>query len=605
MPPAKTVANAARRTQGVRFQDPPAVADEEAPQRPTAVVDDDAPDRPAAVEDHADDDSESACHSIAGDTVDSEAEGTPEQVASLHDQRLAPREPMQGIRSRGRSCKYNSEPEVGNFGLFFGNWGMRGTNSSQEVRRARQIRHDRQIKKSPAHILVLVEASAAVEDLLRRPPEQGNPNAQGLDRRSSHEYFVQRGNEESAVLIAARMDNTTYLECLLHEINADHEYTQKGKRKMARTRMMVCKTGFKQNIGHLGKDIVVMGVHGHFNTMKKMWAEVWIAFWDRLAKYVRTFGCHFLAGDFNMSLTEVPKQLRSRGIECNCVAWYPWAQEGAVPDLEVGKNMLEMAEKQRLGFDSCGIFYLQRVAEITTPWSLNHLDVLTAVAGSRPTGLDAYHGQNTPGKHWICYRSHKHKEKQEHKNLEARLTDLLTLSITREELDSIPKREGSLYCPYLRLKQKTMDKDEWLVDGELHYGAHFPLCIFTKNSSARSEDSARRRASEAWTKLAGKRWCGQPLPKSVPWDGAKHWEERERPSDWHSDYASHSSAVAESAVRVVAWGTQGPGWYQYASYAESGQPPLGEQASGCWTFASEAGESPWGSTWHASNKWWE
>ena len=32
--------------------------------------------------------------------------------------------------------------------------------------------------------------------------------------------------------------------------------------------MLVCKIGFTQNIGHLGKEIVVCGVHGHNRTMK-------------------------------------------------------------------------------------------------------------------------------------------------------------------------------------------------------------------------------------------------------------------------------------------------------------------------------------------------
>ena len=30
-----------------------------------------------------------------------------------------------------------------------------------------------------------------------------------------------------------------------------------------------------------------------------------------------------------------------------------------------------------------------------------------------------------------------------------------------------------------------MKREEWLVDGNMHNGAHFPLCAFTKNASAR------------------------------------------------------------------------------------------------------------------------
>ena len=38
-----------------------------------------------------------------------------------------------------------------------------------------------------------------------------------------------------------------------------------------------------------------------------------------------------------------------------------------------------------------------------------------------------------------------------------------------------------------------MDQYEWLVDGKVHNGAHFPLCIFTHNASARSEEAEMRR----------------------------------------------------------------------------------------------------------------
>ena len=44
-----------------------------------------------------------------------------------------------------------------------------------------------------------------------------------------------------------------------------------------------------------------------------------------------------------MSITEVVKQLRSRGILIDCVGWYPWRH--AVTELH----------GQPLGFDSCGM----------------------------------------------------------------------------------------------------------------------------------------------------------------------------------------------------------------------------------------------------------
>ena len=155
---------------------------------------------------------------------------------------------------------------------------------------------------------------------------------------------------------------------LKYDCHDDHRYTFKQKEKMARTRIMVARITFKQNIGHIGKEVVVAGVHGSQMTMKIKWKEVWDAFWDRLANFIHVHGIQFVAGDFNMSLTEVPKQLRSRGLSCDCVAWFPWVHSSL------------RVHRQALGFDSMGIFYIGGIVEVSLPWSLVDIDKLTAVA---------------------------------------------------------------------------------------------------------------------------------------------------------------------------------------------------------------------------------
>ena len=131
-----------------------------------------------------------------------------------------------------------------------------------------------------------------------------------------------------------------------------------------------------------------------------------------------------MAGDFNMSLTEVPKQLRSRGIRCDCVAWYPWQL-----------NRARDGYNQRLDFDSCGIFYIGGTAEVITTWGLNDIDRLTAVAGDElDPDLDVYGGSNFPGQPWHCYRSRRENETPADKNLEDRLRDRLAPSTTEAEL---------------------------------------------------------------------------------------------------------------------------------------------------------------------------
>ena len=114
----------------------------------------------------------------------------------------------------------------------------------------------------------------------------------------------------------------------------------------------------------------------------------------------------------------------------------------------------------------------------------------------KSSSLDVYNGQNHPGQHWAAYRTKKNDPEHE-KCLKARLEDLLTPSTAVAELYAMPKREGSWYCPYLRLKQKQLDKNEWLVNGTIHNGSHFPLCVFTHNASARSAERAKERANNS------------------------------------------------------------------------------------------------------------
>ena len=235
--------------------------------------------------------------------------------------------------------------------------------------------------------------------------------------------------------------------------------------------------------------------------MKFEWPMALHAFLDRLVQKIRHYGIQFLAGDFNMFLTQVPWALRNRGIECDCLAWYPW------------RHATARVHEQALGLDSCGIFYIGGNVQVSPCWSLEHIDVLTAVAGDmdqkcqerQGKPLDVYEGQNLPGQHWAAYRSKSKDEGDDQKNLKARLEDLLRPSSTQAHLDLIPRREGkgAGYCPYLRFRQKALDKEEWLVDKEMHSGAHFPLCVFTKNASGRSGEAMQRRALRGRAKGKG------------------------------------------------------------------------------------------------------
>ena len=130
----------------------------------------------------------------------------------------------------------------------------------------------------------------------------------------------------------------------------------------------MCKVGFKQNIVHLGKEIVACGVHGHCRIMSMEWPTVWTGSWDRLTDEIHSHGIQFMAGDFNMSVAEVTQQLRSRGIKPDFVAWCPWP------------HLSKLVHDQLFGFDSCAIFFLGSYVEISMPWSWSEIALLTTVA---------------------------------------------------------------------------------------------------------------------------------------------------------------------------------------------------------------------------------
>ena len=128
------------------------------------------------------------------------------------------------------------------------------------------------------------------------------------------------------------------------------------------------------------------------------------------------------------------------------------------------------------------------------PWDIKRIGSLLKSSACRPAGplsrtavaasaaaaaseLDTYSGVNVPGQLWNVYKS-KNNETANEFNLEKKLTDLLQPSTSSTAVWLEKRREGQppLLPAYLRLKQKPMNKQEWLVDaekGELHNGAHF------------------------------------------------------------------------------------------------------------------------------------
>ena len=85
--------------------------------------------------------------------------------------------------------------------------------------------------KNPGQVVILCETTEAVAELLSNPAVAAEkPGVKGLEGRSTFEHWVVRGNEEeSAVLIAARKDNCSYLQLLDYDVNPDHPYKAQKK----------------------------------------------------------------------------------------------------------------------------------------------------------------------------------------------------------------------------------------------------------------------------------------------------------------------------------------------------------------------------------------
>ena len=159
--------------------------------------------------------------SIAGDTVASDTDPDQDPAASEARQkaRNTPSNQFEGNppedRSRGASSEWNNEPEVGNLGIFCGNWGTTSANKKKSVKIRRRENQEKQLTKSPAHVLVVLESTPRVADALRQPAVAGVPNSSKLAGRPTCQYYVQRGKEpQSAVLVAARMDTCHSVKCL-------------------------------------------------------------------------------------------------------------------------------------------------------------------------------------------------------------------------------------------------------------------------------------------------------------------------------------------------------------------------------------------------------
>ena len=270
-----------------------------------------------------------------------------------------------------------------------------------------------------------------------------------------------------------------------------------------------------------------------------------------------------------MSLTQVVPQLRRRGLKIDTCSWYPWL------------HMEQECGGSCLGMDSCAMFYIGGDVECEMPWNLNRIgDIFKAAVHpcrgpqSRPIRLDAYSGDNKPGMLWNRYKSMKN-EKPNDRTLEDKLKDLLEPSTNQYTLDSLRAANMSVLSPHLRLRQKELDKKEWLVDaatGVVHNGAHFPLFMVTRNSGHRSEEAHAERQN-----------------KWPYWNQQWVWR-HEAKANAHKD---KTAVAAHESWTAVAASSSSPAWIERRTAASSGTPAGESMVEWTGETAVAANESRW------------
>ena len=128
--------------------------------------------------------------------------------------------------------------------------------------------------------------------------------------------------------MAARKNVCSQVELLHMAAWTDGTWRVKGKHRTATTRIMICRFHWKQNIGHLGNDVTVMGVHAYYRTMNMLFPEsVNCEWWGNVRDLIVEHKVDFLVGDWNMSLPQVVPRLTKLGLLVDVCAWYPWLHE--------------------------------------------------------------------------------------------------------------------------------------------------------------------------------------------------------------------------------------------------------------------------------------
>jgi hypothetical protein len=248
-----------------------------------------------------------------------------------------------------------------------------------------------------------------------------------------------------------------------------------------------------------------------------------------------------MMGDFNMSFFKVIDQLRSRGLEIDLAAWYPWKAAS-------GTTMA----------DSCGIFFIGYKATFKLCYGLECLH------GNDFTGLGcnqvdprtektfSVHEKNGgPGQTLATYMPKDW-------TYEEKLKTTLTGTHCPEKLVLLPPMDRLKHAVagteqsfpnggwnFLRFKEKKLEDELWALDGKSQGGSHFPLCVFTHNASRRSPERYEVRQNRR-PKAHARQWASrQPRHEAasvaIASAGPQESAESARSGYWSASQTSNRS----------------------------------------------------------------
>lgn len=222
-----------------------------------------------------------------------------------------------------------------------------------------QPRHDliwRDVRKGPAHMVVLQEVGPAVEECLSLPPVPEQPGLDTWGARSEHSYCCVRGESGDAatLLVAVRPEVAERVERIRCASLRDGVCERPGKPPVyARSMVLAAHVQLRQPLpgGHSSMNVLNAYMNDMTSKRASCLGEAADRFWDLLAKWIVECDIHVLAGDFNASLFQVVPELRDRGVDFQLGAWYAREKSTCKVDSEGRRSP---PENPRI--DSCGIF---------------------------------------------------------------------------------------------------------------------------------------------------------------------------------------------------------------------------------------------------------